>query len=314
MTPHFQLIANDKDVTDTLKTRLTELIVTENSQTQADSLVLTLANSEPIIKPPEPGSQLNVAIGYQETGLIAKGSYTLDELELSGPPHSMTLIARSADFTENLKIPKMRSFDNIILGQLLGQIAKEQKYDSQIDNTLAKYHFEHIDQTNESDMHLLTRLTKPIEALFCIKHKTLIIDHLKSPYPRPTLPIRTEDILSYQYSRPSRYHFKSVKGYYHTRSDPTLKPYILGDGNPCYTIPTPFCTLNEVKAQVKAKYLEYIAEEQHLTLTLIGNPAITTGHALALETPRIKGQYNVTSVQNRINAKGMQSRTMLEYN
>ena len=46
------------------------------------------------------------------------GAYTVDELELSGPPQTLTIRARAADLRQSLKAPKTRAWDATTLGAL----------------------------------------------------------------------------------------------------------------------------------------------------------------------------------------------------
>jgi phage protein D len=65
-------------------------------------------------------------LGWDDTGLIDKGSFTVDETEHSGAPDTLSIRARSADLRGGLKAKKERSFDATTLGTVIGAIATAQ--------------------------------------------------------------------------------------------------------------------------------------------------------------------------------------------
>ena len=114
---------------------------------------------------PAKGAALKVELGYKETGTARMGSYTVDEVELSGPPDTLTIRAKAADMRGSLKQHKTRSWDDVTIAELVDSIAADHGLEAKVgDSIRAITASRHIDQTEESDMHLLKRLSEEYDA------------------------------------------------------------------------------------------------------------------------------------------------------
>ncbi|MEE9358423.1 hypothetical protein [Candidatus Vondammii sp. HM_W22] len=162
MTPAYRIIADQQDITAIIRDRLISLHVTDKTGLVSDTAETTLDDRNSAIEIPRTGALLEIYMGYQETGLYRMGSYTVDEVELTGLPNTMRIRAKAADMRQSLKSCKLRSWDDITLGDLVATIAAEHGLIPRVGEFLDAIHIPHLDQTYESDMHLLTRLAKAI--------------------------------------------------------------------------------------------------------------------------------------------------------
>ena len=111
MTPAYRILADGKEITALIRDRLLSLKIEDNAGTQSDTLTLMLDDRDPAITIPRTGARLEVYLGYQETSLQRMGSYTVDEVTLSGSPNTLTIRAKAADMRKSLKACKRRSWD-----------------------------------------------------------------------------------------------------------------------------------------------------------------------------------------------------------
>jgi len=160
MIPDFLIRADSQDVTAVIRDRFMELRVTDVSGVDSDTVEIRLDDRAPAIALPRTGAKLEVYLGYRETGLARMGLFTVDEITLEGPPDSLAIRARAADLRQGLKEPRTRSFDNIRIGDLVSTIAAAHGYTPQVAPDLAALSLVHLDQTEESDLNLLTRLAE----------------------------------------------------------------------------------------------------------------------------------------------------------
>lgn len=224
-TPKFSVvvITQDKqknDITQTVADRLMSMTIEDNRGFEADMLDLQLSDHDGKLALPPRNATIHVAIGWQGEQLIDKGKYLVDEIQFSGAPDTLTLRARSADLKGSLSEQKERSFHGIKLGALIEQIAKENKLESLCAKEYANQTIAHIDQTNESDINLLTRLAEDYGAMATVKNGTLLFMPLgqaktASGKPLPTMEITKSKGDSYTFSVAESDNYKAVRAYWH---------------------------------------------------------------------------------------------------
>ncbi len=170
----YQLVIGSDAIGQRLRGRLESLTLTEQRGQEADDLEIVLLDDDGNLDIPRRGVKIHAMLGWQDTGLINKGYFVVDEVEHTGTPDKLTIRARSADLRTGLISQQERSWHQVTVGDIVNSIAKQNDLTSKIDQALASEPLAHIDQTNESDANLLTRLATMFDALFSVKHDTLI--------------------------------------------------------------------------------------------------------------------------------------------
>lgn len=169
MKPLFQVIANDTDITNKLVDRLISLTVIDERGLQSDSVEIRLDDRDSALALLTTGAELQISLGYEDQGakrsLYPMGLYTVDEIGLEGPPDTYVIRAKAADMRESLKQQKTRAWDDTTLGDIVAAIAAEHGLQPRVSNTLGAVAVPHLSQTEESDVHLLTRLAKDHDAV-----------------------------------------------------------------------------------------------------------------------------------------------------
>lgn len=170
MTPAFKITgASGGDLTGTYASRLISLTITDQATEQSDSCSIELANRDGRIKLPEKGEILSVALGYRGK-LREMGKFVIDTISVQGPPDTITLNGKAAPFTaaagfKPFQTRKTRSWDGVTLGNLVRTIAGEAGMTAAVSTEYDGWLLQHLDQTNESDMNLLTRLARDWKAI-----------------------------------------------------------------------------------------------------------------------------------------------------
>ena len=167
MRPRYRILAADQDVTARIADRLISLRVTLTSDSDSDSLSLTLDNRDHALPVLSHRTPLRIWLGYEAADHYL-GQYLRAEAVYDLVPARLTVRATAADFTgsSGLKAPRTRSWDDPALGALVRQIAAEYDYTGVCSPELADIQLEHVDQTEESDLHLLRRLARDHDATF----------------------------------------------------------------------------------------------------------------------------------------------------
>jgi len=213
MRPAFRILAGRADVTAAIRERLLELAIVDEAGIESDELRLTLDDRRgedgAIAQLPGIGARLEVALGYEETGIIPMGVFLVDEIELSSPPATLVVAARAAELSGPLRSPKTRSFDGLTLGELARRIAAEHGMQARIDAALDGVALGHIDQTAESDIALLTRLAalydaivKPAGGLLVVARRAA--GQSASGQAMPVIELKARDLIEWRYRHSAR--------------------------------------------------------------------------------------------------------------
>lgn len=157
-----------------IRRRLIQLTHTDHRGFEADTVDITLDDSDGALELPTRGAEITLAIGWQATGTVPKGKFTVDEVSHNGAPDTLTIRARSADLREGLAQQRERSFHNKTLRDIVATIAHENDLQPVIADSLGDQLIDHIDQTNESGANLLTRLAIQFDAIATVKDGRLI--------------------------------------------------------------------------------------------------------------------------------------------
>ncbi len=174
-TPILKLTADDKPLNDQVMARLMTLSVTDNKSMDADELSITLDDHDGALALPKRGVKLQCWLGFVDAGIHDMGTYIVDSCEWSGSPDTISIKAKSADFKSSLKSGRSQSYHNKTLGEIAEAVAKRQQLTLSIKPELVSIDVGHVDQTDESDIHLLTRLCHQYGAVVNIKHGKLLV-------------------------------------------------------------------------------------------------------------------------------------------
>lgn len=217
--PIYRILVDDRDISPAIRSRLVDLTITDNRGFEADQFDLRLDDSDGKLDMPPKGAEIRVWIGFESTGLVDKGTYTVDETEHSGTPDVLSIRARSADLRGGMTQQRERSWHEITLGDLVRTIADENELQAVISPRLDAQWIDHLDQTNESAVNLLTRLAEQFDALATVKDgKLLFISTAAgssvSGKPLPTVKIVRASGDQHRFSIADRDTYSGVKATY----------------------------------------------------------------------------------------------------
>lgn len=163
-----------KDITALVSNRLISLTHIDNRGFEADTLDISLDDSDGALSLPSRGAILTLALGYKNTPLTNKGEFVVDTVSHEGPPDTLHITAQSADVVGLAKERKERSFHQKTLGEIVKQIAQDLQLEPVISEQFANEMIAHQDQTNEGDLNFLTRLAEEFDAIATVKSKRLL--------------------------------------------------------------------------------------------------------------------------------------------
>jgi phage protein D len=172
--PRWKVTLDGRDLTGKLQPRLVELSVTSCRRETADQLDIRLTDHDGRLAIPPRGATLRVWLGWDVSGLVDMGTFTVDEVEHSGAPDELALVARSAHLKSSLRAQREQSWHDTTVGAIVDELAGRNSLTPRCHPTLRDQAIDHIDQTSESDINFLTRLGMRYDAVATIKAGALI--------------------------------------------------------------------------------------------------------------------------------------------
>ncbi len=168
------IVADGVDVTANFNDRLLELSVVDNEGMKADTVTIEVDDRDGTLEVPRKGVKLRISMGYRETGLTFMGLFTVDDVELSGFPRTMRISGSSADLRDNLKSHRDHAYEGKKIRDIVGDIAKRHGLEANVGASIADFQHEFVAQTEESDLHFLTRLARTHDAIAKVANGKLL--------------------------------------------------------------------------------------------------------------------------------------------
>lgn len=310
MTPAFRILADGADITRLFADRLLSLSVTDDAGITADAFEASLDNRDRRIDIPSAGAVLDVALGYAPKP-VCMGLYTIDEVEDSGPPDTLTLRGKSADMAASLKSQKTRDWDSTTLGELVSAIAGEHGLTPACHASLADTRIEHLDQTAESDLNLLTRLAEDHGALFKPAAGHLVfcprgLCQTPDGAPLPVIQLAATDVTRWASSLTERQFYRAVKAKWREQASSNEHWLTVGEGEPVMMLRHPYRSEAEALAAAEGKLRGLARGRSSLRLDLPGRPDLAAEHPLRITGlgPLADGDWIIQRVVHRLDASG----------
>lgn len=305
--PLYTLAANTTDITGKIDSRLIEMTVTDEAGWQSDTVSITLDDRDGMLDLPRKGAVLNLGIMGMHVG-----KYVVDELELSGPPASLTITGKAADMTKSLKATRTQSWDQVTLGDVATTIAARHELTAKIAPELAAIELGHIDQTEESDMNLLTRLSRDYDAVIKPVNQYLVVApkgqaKSVSGLALAAVTLTPSMVSTWHATLADRPKHGGVTARYH---DPDRGATVVikvgsGSGDP-HDIRSPFPSAGAALAAANAKFNKLQRGTGTLSLSCPGNPALCAEATVILSGFRdgLNGAWTITRAVHTLDRKG----------
>ncbi|HGP6129037.1 TPA: hypothetical protein ACLNW8_003642, partial [Vibrio cholerae O1] len=142
--PAFDITIGGKQVL-SLNGRMMGLTLTDNRGFEADTLEITIDDTDGKIELPPRGVEVSVAIGWRGEPLTHKGIFTVDEVSHSGPPDQLIVTARSADFRQDFNVKREYSWHDITVGKVVSAIAGRYNLTPAVSRQLIDIEIDHAD-------------------------------------------------------------------------------------------------------------------------------------------------------------------------
>jgi hypothetical protein len=311
MTPDFRILADSADITAAIRARLVSLSVTDEAGTDSDSAEITLDDRDGVIALPRTGAQLEIGMGYKESGVLTMGRYVVDEISLSSNPQTLRIRSRAADLRQGLKRPRTRPWEDVSVSDIVSTIAAEHGYEPKVAQALASEQIKHLDQLDESDLHFLTRLARERGAIAKPAGGMLLFvppGEAKSASGKnlPAITLDRNEFTRWSVTIAERGKYLSVIARWHDPDTATEHSVTVGEGDPTYTIRRLYPDEATATSAARAQLDAFTRGVATLRATGPGNPTFVGESPLTISGVRsgVDGSWSVTRVTHRIDKGG----------
>ena len=274
-----------------IEARLAELRITLTADEESDSLELRFADAGGDLAAPAAEREIRAWLGWQDAPLTFMGAYFHDESDADVLPRTLSIRATAADLRRNSiwKAPRTRSWHDATLGDVVAAVAREHGLDAAIARDLAGAALGHVDQTAESDLHLLRRLAQDHGATLKMAAGRLVLIRRGAgrtasgnalPIWRPAPPAsKRSPVLSARVSVRGRPRYASVIASYADFDFAGVQRVRAGAGDPAFELRPLYQDRATAEAAAAARLARANRQTETLDMEVVGDPA------LVAETP-----------------------------
>lgn len=319
--PDYLLIVNGQNITPKAASRLIDLRLSESRGEEADQLDLTIDDSDGRMAIPPKGATIEVRLGWQHSGLVDKGSFIVDETEHSGAPDRICIRARAADLSKTLRARASGSWHASTVGAIVRDIASRNGLPARIDPDLAARTVNHIDQTNESDLHFCTRLARQYDAVCTVKKGQLIFLRTNSKSTASGKTLEAIHIVrasgdQHRWHTADRTSYTGVRAYWHDPRRARRRSVLAGTNVDVKTLKDTYSSESDALEAAKAEMQRVDRGAATFSLMLaLGRPALMPQSPVTVQgfKPEIDGQgWLVKRVEHSLDESGFTTQLEME--
>lgn len=296
MRPAYRVTANGFDLGAMLRGCLKSISITDAAGFESDTLEISLADdAQPPIEIPPTGAELEVWLGYAETGLQCMGVFVVDEIEVDGPPDSMTIRGRAAPMEKSkggksdLQTQKTRAWPKgTKLTDMVAKIAKEHGLQPAVAKSLRSITLPQFDQTEESDISFLVRVCRKYDAVAKPGGGKLAVakrgeSKTASGEDMPTVILqRSGENTRWSMNISTRDSEGTAVAFYHDKGAAKRKEVKAGSGDPVRRLRHNFPDKASAEKAAQAELDKRGRRKNKLSLTMPGNPLLAAEAKLQL--------------------------------
>lgn len=179
LSPIFTLWYLQKNITTDIAPYVTRVTYSDNIKSESDTIEVELDDSDGRWLDkwyPGKGDTLTLKLGYQGEKLLACGTFSIDEIEVSSPPSTVSIRGVATSVNHALRTKSSRAFESTTLAAIAGRIAK--KHQLKLVGSIETINIDRITQYAETDVGFLRRMASEYGYAVKIVSDQLIFSHL----------------------------------------------------------------------------------------------------------------------------------------
>lgn len=308
---------NGKDITNDLTGHLISVDYEDKAEGASDEVSITLHDVDGLWKGdwyPKKCDTLQVSIGY-DTQLMDCGTFEIDEIELSGPPDTVSIRGLAAGISKAVRTKKSKGYDNQTLKQIAEKVAGENGLT--VEGTVPDIKFTRITQHRETDLSFLKRISYEYGCLFSVRDKKLIFTSVFDIHKaNKVAEIDRTEMSSYSFKDKAVNVYQKAVVKFHNPTDNKVQsadvPYsYVGEdfeqpaAKDTYEIRTKAETKPQAEQKAKAAIVKSLTKQFEGRITVPGNPLLVAGNNINVNgLGNLSGKYHIETSHHTITRGG----------
>ncbi|WP_265030409.1 phage late control D family protein [Wolbachia endosymbiont (group B) of Athalia cordata] len=256
-------------------------------------------------------NELNIALGYKETGIFPMGIYTVNEVTIQGPPKTLLIKAHATNLRISLKAKVSKEWHQITIENLVKKIAQKHGYGYKVAEEFKNVLIPHINQVDESDISLLTKIATEREAMAKLAGGYILFiskNMAKSATGKAlgTTTIRPQDTINWKVHFTVRDKYNSVVAKWHSYEKGETIKETVGSSEPSYIMLELYSNAESALSAANAKLKQLKRNNETLDITMPGNPELFAEAKLNLIdfNQTVDGEWIVNRAEHTLNSSG----------
>ncbi|WP_434673815.1 phage late control D family protein [Pseudomonas sp. R1-15] len=314
MKPTYRIVADGKDITALINDRLLSLRTSDKPGMDSDDFELRIDDRDQAVALPTRGAGIEVYLGYTGQALTRLGRYTVDEIELSGPPDTMVIRGKASDMRGSGKTVRSGSWENVPLQQIVRDVAARNGWQP-VCPVQAKV--PRVDQLNESDYNFITRLAKQYDCTAKLADGKLLVmprqgGQTASGKNLSPVVLRRADLSRYQFRLGDRNTQKAVRTKHQDKKSGALKVVELDNDDLPNGLPAVhtdrhiYPNKSAAEQAAKARLAAFNRSSAGVRLEMAGRTDVFAERSIIVQgiKPGLDGEYLAEAVEQLFTSSG----------
>ncbi|SFW61244.1 hypothetical protein SAMN03159376_02456 [Pseudomonas sp. NFACC09-4] len=314
MKPTFRIVADGKDITTRINDRLLELRTSDKPGMESDDFELRIDDRDQAVTLPTRGASIEVYLGYTDKALTRLGRYTVDEVEVSGPPDTLVIRGKASDMRGSGKTVRSGSWENVPLQQIVRDVAARNGWQPVCP---VQTKVPRIDQLNESDYNFITRVAKQYDCTAKLADGKLLVmprQGSQTASGKNLIPVvlGRSDLSRYQFRFGDRNTQKAVRTKHQDKKTGALQVVELGndelpDGLPAvHTDRHIYPNKSAAEQAAKARLAAFNRSTAGVRLEMVGRTDVFAERLIVVQgiKPGLDGEYLADAVEQLFTTAG----------
>ncbi|MEX0304339.1 MAG: phage late control D family protein [Leisingera sp.] len=323
--PMMRVEVDGDDITGLLSPRLSSLTLTDAAGVQSDQVQIVLSDTGLFdrLKEPRQGAEIKVWLGHA-FNLKYMGLFIADAFEMQGRPDTALITGTASVNGETtsgkaaLTDQKKRSWpQGTTVGAMVGKVAGEHGLQPTVAASLREIALPHIDQIDESDINLLSRVARDLDAIAKPGNGHLIMARrgeslTASGKPMPVLQVTERGVSRWGYRNSLREKVGTVVAAYQDLGQGKPVECTAGEGAPVHRLKRRFPGKEAAQRAADAELRRVRRAGRSLSIDLKGAPDAKAEAVLQASGFRsfIDGPWLITRATHSLDSGGY--RTAIE--
>lgn len=314
MQPTFRIIADGKDITTLINDRLLSLRTSDKPGMESDDFELRIDDRDQAVALPSRGAGIEVYLGYTGQALTRLGRYTVDEIELSGPPDTLVIRGKASDMRGSGKTVRSGSWENVPLQQIVRDVAARNGWQPVCP---VQTKVPRVDQLNESDYNFITRLAKQYDCTAKLADGKLLVmprqgGQTASGKNLSPVVLRRSDLSRYQFRLGDRNTQKAVRTKHQDKKSGALKVVELDNDDLPNGLPAVhtdrhiYPNKSAAEQAAKARLAAFNRSTAGVRLEMAGRTDVFAERSIIVQgiKPGLDGEYLAEAVEQLFTSSG----------